>query len=91
MKSSSKHLDSDRKETKASGEKKDGKGTLMDGIVRGLGKHTSPPVVDGIIRGIAKDLRPSLVSDMHKVEASATSHSKGMFGSGAFPEGRMGK
>lgn len=91
MKSSSKHLDSDRKETKASGEKKDGKGTLMDGIVRGLAKNVSPPVVDGIIRGIAKDLRPSLVSDIHKVEASATAHSRGMFGSGAFPEGKMGK
>jgi hypothetical protein len=91
MKSSSKHLDSDRKETKAGGEKKDGKGTLMDGIVRGLAKNVSPPVVDGIIRGIPKNLRPSLVSDIHKVEASATPHSRGMFGSGAFPEGKMGK
>lgn len=88
MKSSSKHLDSDRKETKASGEKKDGKGTLMDGIVRGLAKNVSPPVVDGIIRGIAKDLRPSLVSDIHKVEASATTHGRATFGSGAFPEGK---
>jgi len=91
MKSSSKHLDSDRKETKASGEKKDGKGTLMDGIVRGLAKNVSPPVVDGIVRGVAKDLRPSLVSDMSKVAASATPHSRGTFGSGAFPEGKMGK
>lgn len=88
MKSSSKHLDSDRKETKAGGEKKDGKGTLMDGIVRGLAKNVSPPVVDGIIRGVAKDLRPSLVSDIHKVEASATTQPRGSFGSGNFPEGR---
>lgn len=88
MKSSSKHLDSDRKETKASGEKKDGKGTLMDGIVRGLAKNVSPPVVDGIIRGVAKDLRPSLVSDIHKVQASATTQPRGSFGSGNFPEGK---
>ena len=90
-KQSSKHMDNDKKATMADGEKKHGKGTLMDGIVGGLPRHVMPPIVDGIVRGISRDTHPPLVSGIAKVHASATPHSKGMFGSGAFPEGHMGK
>ena len=91
MKQSSKHLDNDKKATMAAGEKKHGKGTLMDGIVGGLPRHVNPPIVDGIIRGVSRDMHPALVSGMKHVDGSATPHSKGMFGSGAFPEGATGK
>jgi len=84
-KKSSKHLDSDRKETKAPGEKKNG---LMDGIVGGIARRVSPPVVDGIIRGIAKNPNPDLGGQMSKVSASATPADRGTFGSGAFPQGK---
>ena len=87
-KSSSKHLDSDRKETKASGERKNGGGTLMDGIVGGLSRRVSPPVVDGIVRGLGKDTTPGLGGQMSRVAASATPQERGSFGSGAFPQGK---
>jgi len=90
MVQSSKHLDNDKKATKAVGEKKHGKGTLMDGIVGGLAKRVSPPIVDGIIRGISKDMSPAMVSGLKHVEGSATKEAKGSFGSGNFPEGKMG-
>jgi hypothetical protein len=87
-KESSKHLDSDRKETKASGEKKHGGGTLMDGIVGGLAKRVKPPVVDGISRGLGVDLRPGLGGQMTRVDPGATTQARGNFGSGAFPQGK---
>jgi len=90
MKQSSKHLDNDKKATQAHGEKKHGKGTLMDGIVGGLPRRVSPPIVDGIVRGISRDVNPPLVSGLKHVEGSSTKESKGSFGSGNFPEGRMG-
>jgi hypothetical protein len=46
--------------------------------------------VDGIVRGIAKNVNPALVSGMKHVEGSATKDAKGSFGSGNFPEGKMG-
>lgn len=85
--SSSKHLDSDRKETKAPGEKKHNGGHLMDGIVGGLARRVMPPVVDGIVRGLSKH-SPSLDGMMSKVQASATPQERGSFGSGAFPQGK---
>jgi len=85
----SKHLDNDKRATKAPGEKKHGGGTLMDGIVSGLPKRVSPVIVDGIIRGVARNPNPALVSAQHKVDASSTKQSKGAFGSGSFPEGHM--
>jgi hypothetical protein len=87
-KSSSKHLDSDRKETKASGEKKHGSGTLMDGIIGGLGRRVQPPIVDGIVRGLSKNVNPDLGGQMSRVQASATPQERGSFGSGAFPQGK---
>jgi hypothetical protein len=83
----SKHLDNDKSMTKAAGEKKSG---VMDGIVGGLPKRVSPVVVDGIVRGIPRRAVSSgHAADVSKVMASATPHNKGMFGSGAFPEGHM--
>jgi hypothetical protein len=87
-KNSSKHLDSDRKETKAAGERKHNGGTLMDGIVGGLARRVSPPVVDGIVRGISKDLTPGLGGQMSRVAPSATAQERGSFGSGAFAQGK---
>jgi hypothetical protein len=86
-KKSSKHLDSDRKETKAPGEHKMGGGHLMDGIVGGIARRVNPPVVDGIVRGCPRT-RDSLSPEMSKVVAGATHMERGTFGSGAFPEGK---
>lgn len=86
--SSSKHLDSDRKETKAPGEKKHNGGHLMDGIVSGLARRVMPPIVDGIVRGISKNVNPDLGGMMSKVAASATKEERGSFGSGAFAQGK---
>ena len=88
MKATSKHLDSDRKETKASGEKKHHGGSLMDGIVGGITRRVNPPVVDGIVRGISKDFNPALGGNMSKVDPGATHQERGSFGSGAFAQGK---
>lgn len=85
-KKTSKHLDSDRKETKAEGEKKHGGGTLMDGIVGGLARRVSPPIVDGIIRGVTRDTPGG--ADMSRVDSGATHQARGSFGSGAFAQGK---
>ena len=86
MKATSKHLDSDKKETRAAGESK--KSGLMDGIVTGLPKRVSPVIVDGIVRGVSK-IHPSLPPPTTKIVHSSTPNSKGSFGSGNFPEGHM--
>jgi len=87
-KETSKHLDSDRKETKAVGEKKHGSGTLMDGVVGGLARRVNPPVVDGIVRGVSKNVNPDLVGNMSRVDPGATPQARGSFGSGAFAQGK---
>ena len=87
VKKTSKHLDSDKKETKAPGEKKHNGGHLMDGI-GGLSRHISPPIVDGIVRGISKNLNPGLGGQMSKVDPGATHQARGSFGSGAFAQGK---
>ena len=87
-KKTSKHLDSDKKETKASGEKKHGGGHLMDGIVGGIARRVNPPVVDGICRGISKNLNPGLSAEMSKVHSSATHTDRAAFGSGIFAQGK---
>ena len=83
----SKHLDSDKKATMASGERKSGH--VMDGIVGGLPRRVSPVVVDGIVRGISRRAVVGVAADVCSVVKSATPHNRGMFGSGAFPEGHM--
>ena len=87
MQKSSKHLDNEKKATVASGERKSGH--VMDGIVGGLPRKVSPAVVDGVVRGVARHMIVGVKADVCKVVASATPHNKGMFGSGAFPEGHM--
>lgn len=87
-KKGSKHLDSDRKETKAMGEKKSNGGTLMDGIVGGIARRVNPPTVDGIVRGVGRDVNPGLGGQMSRVDAGATKQERGSFGSGAFPQGK---
>jgi len=88
-KQSSKHLGNEGRATMASGEKKHHGSTLMDGIVGGLPRRVSPPIVDGIVRGVGRNVNPPLVGAHTKVDASSTKQSKGAFGSGAFPEGKM--
>ena len=86
-KKGSKHLDSDRKETRASGESK--KTGMLDGIVGGLARRVNPPTVDGIVRGCTKDMHPDLVGgQMSRVDAGATKQERGSFGSGAFAQGK---
>jgi hypothetical protein len=87
MQKTSKHLDSDKKATVASGERKSGH--TMDGIVTGLPKRVSPVIVDGIVRGIARHTPIGVKADTSNVIASATPKGRGTFGSGAFPEGHM--
>ena len=87
-KKTSKHLDSDKKETKAPGEKKHNGSTLMDGIVGGISRRVSPPVIDGIVRGLARNSNPGLDGQMSKVDPGATSQARGSFGSGAFAQGK---
>ena len=83
----SSHLDNNKKETKASGEKKHHGGTLMDGIVVGLPKKVSPPIVDGVYRGIARRTSMLTSDQVSNVMPSATKDMLGSFGSGNFPEG----
>lgn len=83
----SSHLDNTKKETKASGEHKHHGGTLMAGIVVGLPKKVSPPVVDGIYRGLAKHTAMKMDGAVSSVMSSATKDMLGSFGSGNFPEG----
>lgn len=82
MPASSKHLDNDKKATKAAGEKPSG---LMDGIVGGLPRKVSPAIVDGIVRGVPRGMGGR---GMESVSASATKDEKGAFGAGRFPEGK---
>jgi hypothetical protein len=86
-KKTSKHLDSDRKETKAMGEKKHNGSTLMEGIVGGLARRVSPPTIDGIVRGVGRDMG-GLGGQMSSVDPGATKQEKGSFGSGAFAQGK---
>jgi hypothetical protein len=85
-KKSSKHLDSDRKETRAMGESK--KTGLMEGIVGGIARRVNPPTVDGIVRGVSRDVNPDLGGQMSRVDPSATKQERGSFGSGAFAQGK---
>ena len=87
-KKTSKHLDSDKKETMASGEKKHNGSTLMDGIVGGLSRRVNPPVIDGIVRGLQRNVNPTLTGQMSKVDPGATHQARGSFGSGAFAQGK---
>jgi hypothetical protein len=82
MPATSKHLENDKKATKAAGEKSSG---LMDGIVTGLPKRVSPAIVDGIVRGIPKGMNSM---GMRSIVSSATPNSRGAFGAGNFPEGK---
>ena len=82
MPATSKHLDNDKKATKAVGEKASG---LMDGIVTGLPRRVSPAIVDGITRGVPRGMGST---GMKGVSASATKNEKGAFGAGNFPEGK---
>jgi len=85
-KKGSKHLDSDRKETRASGESK--KTGMLDGIVGGLARRVSPATVDGIVRGLGRDTTPGLGGQMSRVDSGATKQERGSFGSGAFAQGK---
>lgn len=83
----SSHLDNTKKETKASGEHKHHGGSLMEGIVVGLPKKVSPPVVDGIYRGLAKHTAMNMNGAVSSVMSSQTKNMLGSFGAGNFPEG----
>ena len=81
------HLDNKKEMTKAPTEHKHHSGTLMEGIVVGLTKKISPPIVDGIVRGIARHNHHGMDGQVSSVHSSATTNTKGAFGSGNFPEG----
>ena len=85
----SKHLDNKKEMTRAPGEKMHSGGTLMDGIVGGLMKHTSPPIIDGIVRGISRNSVQAVKPDLTMIHPSATKKLAGSFGGGNFAEGRL--
>ena len=83
------HLDNKKEMTKAPGEKMHNGGTLMDGIVGGLAKHTSPPIIDGIVRGISRNSSEAVKPDLTLIHPSATKKLAGSFGGGNFAEGKL--
>lgn len=85
----SKHLDNKKEMTRAPGEKMHNGGTLMDGIVSGLARHTSPPIIDGIVRGISRSSAQSVKPDLTSIHPSATKKLAGSFGGGNFAEGKL--
>ena len=93
-KETDKHMHSAAKgeATKASAEHHTkAKGHLMEGIVSGIQKRTMPPVIDGVVRGVAKYKSTSLVPDLMRSESGATKQAPQNFGSGNFPDGKIGK
>jgi hypothetical protein len=63
------------------------KGKVMDGICRGVPKHTKNPIVDGIVTGVPRKPHPSVATPLDKAPgSSATLVPKNAFGSGIFQE-----
>ena len=60
---------------------------LMEGIVRGLEHKKHRPVVDGIVTGVPRKAHLKCEPELHRVAASATQSSEGVFGAGRTPEG----
>jgi len=63
---------------------------VINGIVKGVPKHSRKPIVDGIVTGCARDPKPSLTAGTTEsgVRKSATKPAVGAFGGGLFPEGQ---
>lgn len=59
----------------------------MDGLVRGVPKHSVRPVVDGIVTGVPRNPRPALGTPTSGCMTSATKVPHAAFGSGIFQEG----
>lgn len=79
----------DRKHgTKPAAESKSG---LVEGVFSGLSKRVMPPTLDGIVRGVPKYVSKSLAPDTMSIAAGPTKMEHGAFGSGLFPEGKVGK
>ena len=89
VKETSAHLDNKKEMTKASGEKMHHGGTLMDGIVTGLAKRTSPPIIDGIVRGISRSEGSVSKPDVCSVHPSVTKKMTGEFGGASFAENKL--
>lgn len=73
--------------TKPSAEKKSG---LLEGVFNGVPKKVMPPTLDGIVRGIPKYVSKSVAPDTMRIAAGPTKVEHGAFGSGLFPEGKVG-
>lgn len=63
---------------------------VINGIVKGVPKHSKKPIVDGIVCGVPRNPRPSLNAGTTGagVRKSATQPAVGAFGGGMFPEGQ---
>lgn len=59
----------------------------MEGLVRGVPKHSVQPIVDGICTGIPRKPRPALATPVSAAAPSATKVPAAAFGSGMFGEG----
>lgn len=59
---------------------------VMEGIVRGIPKHSKKPVVDGIVTGIPRKAHPKLAPDTDKVQPSHTRAAEGQFGGATLPQ-----
>ena len=65
-----------------------GRHAVMDGIVRGVPRHTYTHMVDGLIKSACSHKGSSGV---HSVPASATKMGEQQFGSVLYADGKMGK
>jgi hypothetical protein len=59
---------------------------VMDGIVRGIPKHSKRPVVDGIVCGIPRKAHLPLKEEINKVHPSSTRAAEGQFGGATLPQ-----
>jgi hypothetical protein len=59
----------------------------MDGIVKGIPKHSSKPIVDGIVTGVPRKAHPKLEVPVEKCTPGATRKAMDTFGSGLTPQG----
>lgn len=59
----------------------------MDGIVKGIPKHSSKPVVDGIVRGVERKQHPKVEAPVTPVAPGATKKALDTFGAGLTPQG----
>ena len=65
-----------------------GKHGVMDGIVRGVARHTYTPMVDGLVKSACSH---KATDGVHGVKAPATKMGLQQFGSVPYADGKVGR